>query len=84
MAQILGHDLEIDEEVANDIIATQQAGMGDKTRKDYRNRIKRIIKYFRTTSNGYYEIGSRVLSPEERIIEYFSATLTIVISSMKV
>ena len=31
VAQILGHDLEIDEEVVNDIIATEQASMGNKT-----------------------------------------------------
>jgi len=66
VAQILGHDLEIDEEVANDIRATQQANMGDKARKEYRNRIKRVIKHFRTTSNEYYAIGTRVLSPEEK------------------
>jgi len=65
-AQILGHNLEIDEEVANDIIATQQASMTDKCRKEYRNRIKRVINHFRTNSNEYYKIGTRVLSPEEK------------------
>jgi hypothetical protein len=42
---IINADIVIDAEHADDIIATEQSAMNDKTRKEYRNRIKRYYKW---------------------------------------
>ena len=45
IAQVIGADNAITAEHADDIIATEQRAMEDKTRKEYRLRIARIYKW---------------------------------------
>jgi hypothetical protein len=44
---IINADIVIDAEHADDIIATEQSAMNDKTRKEYRNRINGITSGWR-------------------------------------
>ena len=47
------------------ITTTWDKYMTDKCRKDYRNRIKRFIEWFKVSYPSYYDEGTRDLSPEE-------------------
>ena len=69
-AAILGSDLaaSIGEQFHEAVQETIALGMNPKTRKDYRNRISRIIKYFKEFLPDYYRIGVRQL-PDEEIAE---------------
>ena len=64
-AQIIGAGIQINARHTSDIIATEQSGMEDKTRREYRNRIKRMIRWWMENYPDYFEQGTRVLSEEE-------------------
>ena len=64
--KIIGDDIEIEDVHTNDIIETEQSAMEDKTRREYRNRIKRIIKWIKRKYPSYYEEGIRILDDEEK------------------
>ena len=64
--KIIGDDIEIEDVHTNDIIETEQSAMEDKTRREYRNRIKRIIKWIKRKYPTYYEEGIRILDDEEK------------------
>ena len=63
---IIGADIAINENHAAAAQTTQSKGMKDKTRKDYRYRHKRMVKFFREFYGEYFEQGTKVLSEEEK------------------
>lgn len=67
-APILGSTLlpTVDESVSNALHDTISKGMNDGTRRNYRNRIARIMKYLEENFPEYYQIGVRTLTQEER------------------
>ena len=83
-AQILGHDLEIYEEVANYIIATQPASMATKLEKSTGIVSNVSSTIFAPTAMNIIRLELVFCRRKRRVIESFSATPTIVISSMKV
>ena len=54
---IIGDNLAGMEDLAECMLDTTKHGMDDKCRKDYRNRLSRIIKYLKSDHPDYYEIG---------------------------
>jgi len=54
------------EEHTTEITATEQAQMEDRTRKEYRNRIRHIYRWWMESYPEYYEIGTVLLSEEEK------------------
>ena len=71
-AQIIGEDLLINEEHTSDIVATEQQQMSDTTRREYRNRLKRLYKWWMDVYPEYFELGTRVLTIEDKndIVKY--------------
>jgi hypothetical protein len=67
---IIGHNLVVSEEVnhqlSNAVHETMSQGMNHATRKDYRNRIGRMIEYLKENFAEYYQIGVRDVTVEER------------------
>ena len=64
--QIIGPDIELVEDHSNDIIVTEQSSMGDKTRREYRNRISRIYTWWMEHYPDYFEHGTRLVPAEEK------------------
>ena len=66
-APILGNSLlpVVDDSVSNALHDTLTQAMNDGTRRNYRNRIARVIKYLEENFKDYYQIGVRTLTPEE-------------------
>jgi hypothetical protein len=64
-ATIIGATLDIDEAHISEVRKTNQKGMSDKCRRDYRNRIKRICKFWEEKYPEYYANGVRDLSQAE-------------------
>ena len=64
---ILGADLvgAIDGELNEAVQETIALGMNPKTRKDYRRRIAKIIKFFKESLPEYYRVGVRQLQEDE-------------------
>ena len=65
-AEIIGANIEIASEHQDEIIATEQSSMLDKTRREHRNRIARIYNWWMKNYPEYFEIGTRVLSEDEK------------------
>ena len=65
-SNIIACDDTIDAEHASAIVVTEQSHMENKTRNEYRNRIKRIIQFWFTHYPSYYENGTRLLSEAEK------------------
>ena len=65
-AEIIGANIEIASEHQDEIIATEQSSMLDKTRREHRNRIARIYNWWMKNYPEYFEIGTRVLSKDEK------------------
>ena len=65
-AAIINADAQILVEHAEDINETEQNAMQDKTRRECRLRINRIIKWWMQTYPDYFENGTRVLSEEDK------------------
>ncbi|KAL7538044.1 hypothetical protein ACHAXR_008244 [Thalassiosira sp. AJA248-18] len=63
---VIGASIEINQEHTDDIIDTEQKSMEDKTRREYRNRIARIYKWWLKEYPDYFEEGTRVLSDDEK------------------
>lgn len=59
--EILGTELQI-ENFNEDIQGTLQHEMKDSTRKNYRNRIQAIVRYWKDNQQDYYNIGVREVS----------------------
>ena len=68
-APIIGRDLVVSEEVdhllSDAVHETISRGMNHATRKDYRNRIGRMIVYLKENFAEYYQMGVRDLTAEE-------------------
>ncbi|KAL7523497.1 hypothetical protein ACHAWF_002320 [Thalassiosira exigua] len=64
--QIIDAGTEIAIEHTTEINATEQSQMEDKTRKEYRNRIRHIIDFWMENYPDYFESGTRVLTEEEK------------------
>lgn len=60
-----GVSAERDRQLRDALHATISQGMNEATRKNYRNRIEKIILYARKNFEGYSSVGIRVLTPEE-------------------
>lgn len=60
-AAIIGENLELNPGHHDDIVATEQQAMNDSTRRDYRNRLQHIYKWWEKEYPEYYENGTREL-----------------------
>ena len=67
LVPILGSGLlpAIDDDINNAVHDTIAQGMNHGTRRNYRNRIARIIKHYKENFPEYYRIGVRELTTEE-------------------
>ena len=67
-AELIGGAIELSAEHRNDIVETEQMDMADKTRREYRNRIKRIYKWLMNSTDypGYFEEGTRLVTQAEK------------------
>ena len=65
-AVTLGADVEVRAEHLSAVNATKTKESSDETRKGHRRRLKKMIEWWMTEYPGYFEVGTRVLSPEER------------------
>lgn len=66
---LLGQSIQIADEggrLSDAIHDTVSQGMSNDTRRNYRNRLDRIIKYWKEHINEYYVIGVREVSEEEQ------------------
>lgn len=63
---IIGQGLALIDEHNAAILDTEDMAMCDKTRKEYRNRIKRICKFWKEKYPDYHEKGTRVLLQEQK------------------
>ena len=63
---IIGANIAVDQAHVVGIVQTEQASMSDKCRKEYRNRIKHIYRWLMETYPDYFEVGTRVLTQDER------------------
>lgn len=70
-AAVIGGEIELSAEHRADVVATEQRVMEDKTRREYRNRIKRIYEWLQGSADypDYFEQGVRVLTAEEKADE---------------
>ena len=66
--EIIGGAIELSAEHRNDIVETEQMDMADKTRREYRNRIKRIYTWLMNSADytGYFELGTRLVTEAEK------------------
>ena len=55
--ELIGGAIELSAEHRNDVVETEQMDMADKTRREYRNRIKRIYKWLMNSTDypDYFE-----------------------------
>ena len=67
-AELIGGAIELSAEHRNDIVETEQMDMADKTRREYRNRIKRIYMWLRNSTDytGYFEQGTRLVTQAKK------------------
>ena len=63
---IIGANIAVDQAYVVGIVQTEQASMSDKCRKEYRNRIKHIYRWLMEKYPDYFEVGTRVLTQDER------------------
>ena len=68
---ILGTTLEAPIDLSTGYMNTMKLDMTDTCRKDYRNRIKRMIKYWRENCADYYQVGVRTVSQEYLGVERY-------------
>jgi hypothetical protein len=66
VSQLINADMTIMAEHVAAINATTQKEMDDKTRKEYRNRIRHIYRWWMEHYPNYFENGTRVLTQEEK------------------
>ena len=66
VTQVIGVDNSITAEHADDIIATEQRAMENKTCKEYRCQIARIYKWWMEHYPDYFENGTWVLTDNEK------------------
>ena len=78
-APIIGEDLTIDN-YDDEVIDTVGLGKEDKTRKDYRRRIMRIVKWIEENHPAYYNLGCRDVG--EYYLRTKNTTTTITISGI--
>ncbi|KAL3804031.1 hypothetical protein HJC23_006422 [Cyclotella cryptica] len=71
--QTIRGDIVINHEHLDGIIETEQRSMEDKTRREYRNRIKHIIDWLMVHYPTYFEEGTRLLSEDEKQDKVFFA-----------
>ena len=62
---ILGNDIELGDDYNEIVQETLDKEIGEKTRKNYRNRLKRIIEYWKEHCNEYYKQGVRQIPADE-------------------
>ena len=67
-SELIGGAIELSAEHRNDIVETEQMEMADKTRREYRNRIKRIYTWLMKSKDytAYFEQGTRIVTPAEK------------------
>ena len=63
---IIRGDAPILEEHSSEITATEQSQMEDRTRKEYRNRIRHIYRWWMEAYPEYFEQGAYVLSDDQK------------------
>ena len=65
-AAIIDAGIDVAEEHYEEIRVTEAQQMEDKTRREYRNRIKHIYRWWMETYPAYFEVGTRTLSEAEK------------------
>ena len=65
-AGIIDAGIDVANEHYKEIRVTEAKQMEDRTRREYRNRIKHIYRWWMETYPQYFEVGTRVLSEDER------------------
>jgi hypothetical protein len=63
---IIGANIAVDQAHVVGIVQIEQASMSDKCKKEYRNRIKHIYRWLMEKYPDYFEVGTRVLTQDER------------------
>ena len=63
---IIGQDLAINEVHQAAITATEKSQMNDDTRREYRNRLSHIYKWWQNEYPDYYENETRELTTDKR------------------
>ena len=66
VSELIHADIAITAEHAEEINATTKKEMDDKTRKEYRNRIRHIYSWWMIHYPTYFENGTRVLTEEDK------------------
>lgn len=62
---LLGEGIDIGDEYETNLHETIKLGMDDKTRRNYRNRILEMAKYWESAHPQYYEIGTHEVSEDD-------------------
>ena len=78
---ILGEDVDVGDDYNAIVQETLDKEITEKTRKNYRNRLKKIIDYWREHCNEYYQQGVRQV-PTDELMVYRRCTLpyTVILS----
>jgi hypothetical protein len=83
----IGGDVEVRVEHLNAVNATKTKESAEETRRGHRRRLKKIMDWWRAEYPAYFEVGTRVLSEEERnnqMMFYFGSTRDIVYEGLRV
>ena len=84
---IIGSNLAQAVDNLNVVHETLSQGMSTNTRRNYRNRILRVIQHLKEHHNEYYLLGVRQLTPEEiadRSRYYFNHTEDLIYTGLNV
>ena len=64
---LLGDNVDVDDEHQTLVRNTEKLEINVKLQNEYRNRLAHIYKFFEEKYPEYYEVGVRVLTPEEKV-----------------
>ena len=64
--QILGDELMVNEVHQEQVRTTEKEEINGTLRREYRNRIRHIYEFLQRTYPGYYEVGVRAITDEEK------------------
>ena len=66
VAGIIDAGIDVAEEHYEEIMVTEARQMMDRTRREYRNRIKHVYRFWMEKYPAYFEVGTRLLSESEK------------------
>ena len=65
-AEIIDAGIDVAEEHYEEIMVTEAQQMEDRTRREYRNRIKHVCRFWMEMYPAYFEVGTRLLSESDK------------------